>query len=471
MTSWFAFLFEVTICQIIFCLVFVGFFRMLSFTQINRAFILSSTFISFIIPVISIPFWNEASSGISLAFTDLDNLEHSLASQVTTASGSVASISWLTTILSIIYLTGLFLYILKFYRGICKIFALVNNNEISEYNGIKTIYLKNGPLFFAFLNYVFINTDKLDISKEEFRQVFDHEKVHIKQRHTLDNLFMEMAILLCWFNPILRFMKKELNNVHEFHADQIAGSTGNIESYSRLILHLSSNKEPQHYLTHQFSMNSIKRRIIMLHKKKSSNNALLKYMMIVPCLALLLAVFSFTQKSSGNEKFVAVGTSQNIGSITWKGNTLYGDDFLNEYMGIKKGDSFNEEVINKKLSYVPEGGDLGSLFMDQGYLFFRIDYFKKTNNQGNIDLTFDMFEGDIVRIGKVLISGNKKVATEKIIKMIDLNTADLFSRSKLIASQRKIADSGLFYPESITPQLIPNIESKTVDIEFKVQER
>ncbi len=471
MTSWFTYLFEVTVCQIIFYLVFIGFFRTLSFSQINRGFLLSSTVISFIIPIISIPFWNTSSSGISLVFTNLENLENTLAAPVTTADGSVQSTNWLMTILCIIYLTGLFLYILKFYRGIYKILALVKSNEVNEYDGIKTIYLKSGPLFFAFLNYVFINKDKLNISKEEFLQVFDHEKVHIQQRHTLDNLLMELTILICWFNPILRFMKKELNNVHEFHADQIARSTGDVESYSRLILQLSSNKEQQQYLTHQFSMNSIKKRIIMLNKTKSSKSALLRYIMIVPCLALLLAVFSFTQKSSGNEKFVTTeSTSQNIGSITWKGNTLYSDEYLSEYMGIKKGDNFNEEAINNKLGYRPEGGDLAGLYMDQGYLFFRVDI-RKVNNQGNVDLTFEMYEGDIVRIGKVFITGNNRVATPEIVKMIDLKTGDLFSRSKLIASQRKIADSGLFDPEKLNPNLIPSIEDKTVDIEFQVQER
>lgn len=471
MTSWFTYLLEVTVCQIIFYLVFIGFFRTLSFPQINRTYLLASTVISFIIPVISIPFWNQASSGISLAFTNLENFEYTLASPVTTTSGSVPSTNWLITILSIIYLVGLFLYSWKFYRGIRKILALVISNEINEYDGIKTIYLEKGPLFFAFLNYVFINKDKLNISKEEFRQVFDHEKVHIQQRHTLDNLLMELTILICWFNPIIRFMKRELNNVHEFHADQIARSTGNVESYSRLILQLSSNKEPQQYLTHQFSMNSIKKRIIMLNKKKSSKSALLRYMMIVPCLALLLVVFSFAQKSSGNENFVtAETTSQNISSITWKGNTLYGDEYLNNYMGIKKGDNFNEEAITNKLNYRPEGGDLAGLYMDQGYLFFRVEI-KKVNNQGNVDLTFDMFEGDIVSIGEVFISGNNKVATAEILKMIDLKAGDLFSRGKLIASQKKIADSGLFDPEKVMPNLIPNIEDKTVDIEFTVQER
>jgi outer membrane protein insertion porin family len=104
-------------------------------------------------------------------------------------------------------------------------------------------------------------------------------------------------------------------------------------------------------------------------------------------------------------------------------------------------------------------------------LFFRVDFSKKTDNQGNVNLTFDLYEGDIVRIGKVFITGNNKVATEKIIKMIDLKTGDLFSRSKLNTSQRKIADSGLFDPEKLTPNIIPHIEDKTLDIEFQVQER
>ncbi len=466
------YLLEVATCQAIFCFLYLCIFRKLSFFQVNRFYLLAATLLSFLLPILSIPFWNTNEFAFNLT-QNLQNSGSPIASiEVAKKVEALSQLEWFLLIITAIYFVGFLIHLIKLFRGVRKVLNLINTNKISIINEIKTVHIEHGPSFFAFLNYVFINSNKLDLSADEFQQVIRHEQSHIRQKHTLDNLFMELALAICWFNPFLRIMKKQLNNVHEFYADQQAlGFKGDVTNYSNLILKLSSDKNDQKpYLSHQFSMINIKQRIIMLHKQKNPKKITLRYFALVPCLALLLVMFSFTKKAPVNtQDFTENEKSQIIGNISWKGNSLYSDSYLNEYFGLKTGEKFNEKVINQKLIYQTDGSDLASLFMDQGYLFFTVEL-KKAVNEKKIDLTFEITEGQVMRIGKVTVKGNKEIKTDEILKMIELKEGDLFSRAKLITSQRNIIASRHFDPEKVTLTPIPHPEDGIVDIEFEVAE-
>ncbi|EPR68541.1 M56 family metallopeptidase [Cyclobacterium qasimii] len=472
MNNWLVYLLEVSVCQILFGLLYWTVFRNLSFFQANRVLLLTVTILSFIIPLLSIPFWNAPASEASLTvFQRLQHIELAFVPDKPLSTHATGfNVNWLVTILGLVYLIGFSYRLWKLFSGIIAVVKLTRKYESYEEDGIKIIYINSGPSFFSFLNYIFINKSHLAISEEEFSQVIEHEKTHVTQRHTLDNLLMEVSILICWFNPVLRLIKKELNNVHEYYADAKASAfKGNNESYSKLILKLASNNGSS-LLTHQFSMNTIKKRIIMLNETKYNKRIALRYMLVAPCLILLLVAFSFVQKNPNSPEILASSeTPHVIGSISWEGNTLYSDDYLSGYLGLKKGGQFNEEGINESLSYQPEGGDLGSLFMDQGYLYFTIEM-KKEITGNKVDITFEISEGKVSVIDKVLITGNNKVPTEQILKMVDTVKGELFSRSKLVSSQKKIIESGLFDSEKLTPNIIPHPSDGTVDIEFNVVE-
>ncbi|HEY5390995.1 MAG TPA: POTRA domain-containing protein, partial [Hanamia sp.] len=99
-----------------------------------------------------------------------------------------------------------------------------------------------------------------------------------------------------------------------------------------------------------------------------------------------------------------------FGNITWKGNTKYSDSLLTVILGIKKGDVYNAETLNKKLGVVPspEGGDIASLYQDDGYLFFKITPVETAVYNDTIDHEIRIVEGPQANIGKVEISGNDK---------------------------------------------------------------
>ncbi|HSQ44381.1 MAG TPA: POTRA domain-containing protein [Ginsengibacter sp.] len=162
-----------------------------------------------------------------------------------------------------------------------------------------------------------------------------------------------------------------------------------------------------------------------------------------------------------------------FGNITWKGNTKYSDSVLSLLLGIKKGDIYNAETLNKKLGKEPsaEGGDISSLYQDDGYLFFRIDPVETAVYNDTIDHEIRIVEGPQATIGKVTITGNDKTKDYVIRRELRTVPGDKFSRELIIRTQRELSQLGYFNPEKINPGIVPNTEDGTVDINWGLEEK
>jgi outer membrane protein insertion porin family len=167
------------------------------------------------------------------------------------------------------------------------------------------------------------------------------------------------------------------------------------------------------------------------------------------------------------------GRKYYFGNISWKGNTKYSDSILSLIMGIHKGDVYNLDILNKKLGKQinQEGGDISGLYMDDGYLFFRVDPVETAVYNDTIDFEIRMTEGPQATIKNVTISGNEKTKEYVIRRELFTIPGDKFSRTDLIRSQRQIANLGFFNQEKITPGVNPNQEDGTVDINWGVEEK
>ena len=167
------------------------------------------------------------------------------------------------------------------------------------------------------------------------------------------------------------------------------------------------------------------------------------------------------------------GSRYYFGNITWKGNTKYGDSVLTMLLGIHKGDIYNLEILNKKLGkeLTQEGGDISSLYMDDGYLFFQIDAVETAVYSDTIDHEIRLREGPQATIKNVNITGNDKTKEYVIRRELRTVPGDKFSRADLIRSQREIVNLGYFDQEKLGLQPVPNQEDGTVDINYSVVEK
>ncbi len=158
-------------------------------------------------------------------------------------------------------------------------------------------------------------------------------------------------------------------------------------------------------------------------------------------------------------------------NIAWKGNSIYDTKTLIDVLGIVKGDIYNQELLQTRLSFSPDGRDVSTLYMDNGYLFFQVDPVEVAVIGDSIDLEVRIFEGPQATIDKVLIAGNDRTHEHVIRRELRTRPGEKFSRSDIIRSQREIINLGYFNPESLGINTPVNAQRGTVDIEYTVEER
>ncbi len=163
------------------------------------------------------------------------------------------------------------------------------------------------------------------------------------------------------------------------------------------------------------------------------------------------------------------GNQYHVGSIEWIGNTKYPSEVLSSVLGIKKGDVFDQSILDKRL-FMDEDA-VNSVYLDNGYLFFDMDPVEVSVENDTIDFEIRIREGEQATVNRVIVSGNTKTNEHVARREIWTKPGDLFSKQDIIRSVRELASLGHFDPEQIEPNPIPNDQDGTVDIEYKLIER
>ncbi|MFY0644038.1 MAG: outer membrane protein assembly factor BamA [Bacteroidia bacterium] len=157
--------------------------------------------------------------------------------------------------------------------------------------------------------------------------------------------------------------------------------------------------------------------------------------------------------------------------IIWVGNTKYRSTLLDTILGIKKGDVYDQARLETRLFMNPNGFDISSLYMDDGYLFFNVNPVEVLVENDSIDLELRVYEGKQATVNRVTVSGNDKTSDFVALRVIRTMPGDKFSRSDIQRSMRELAALGFFDPEGLDVTPIPNPANGTVDIEYKVVEK
>lgn len=158
-------------------------------------------------------------------------------------------------------------------------------------------------------------------------------------------------------------------------------------------------------------------------------------------------------------------------NISWEGNYLYTDEQLKKVLGISKGDVYDLEDLNKRLNFSQTTLDITSLYMDDGYLFFRVTPVEVAIEGDSIDIAMQIYEGPQATINKVILKGNTKTSDHVVMREIRTTPGQKFSRRNIIRTQREIIGLQYFNPENLDIKPIPHPENGTVDIEYTVEEK
>ena len=163
------------------------------------------------------------------------------------------------------------------------------------------------------------------------------------------------------------------------------------------------------------------------------------------------------------------GQKYYIRNITWAGNVVASTDYLNRVLDMKKGDVYNQKQLNKRLKEDEDA--VGNFYWNNGYLFYRVDPTEINVVGDSIDLEMRIYEGDQAHISHVRIFGNDRVYEEVVRRELRTKPGDLFSKEALMRSIREIQSMGHFNPEAVEPDIQPNQEDGTVDINWNLEQK
>ena len=163
------------------------------------------------------------------------------------------------------------------------------------------------------------------------------------------------------------------------------------------------------------------------------------------------------------------GQKYYIRNITWVGNTVATTDYLNMMLGMKKGDVYNQKLLNKRLTEDEDA--VGNFYWNNGYIFYSLVPTEVNIVGDSIDLEMRITEGQQAHISHVRIFGNDRLYEEVVRRELRTKPGDLFSKDALMRSAREIASMGFFNPETVNPDIKPNFEDGTVDINWELEQK
>jgi N-acetylmuramoyl-L-alanine amidase len=275
------------------------FLRNRRFHQYNRYYLLGSTLVALILPLVHVELrvlpLIEGTPAISNALYGIvegqwGEYPEMTGPLVTGSSWGVVGVAFAAIyVAAILVLLGLFVRQLWHIRGLPKKYPR------EKFGRIDLFMTREPGTPFSFLNRLFWN-EEIDMDTARGRQIFLHEWYHIRERHTLDLLWLKAVLAVFWINPVFYLIYREIRTIHEFLADRFAVAESDRYEYAELLVWHSVYDRPLSIL-HPFFQSSIKRRITMLTQLQSARPGYWRRMMVLPLGFLLFTAFAVRREA------------------------------------------------------------------------------------------------------------------------------------------------------------------------------
>ena len=362
-------------------LVLLAFYKLLlgqeSFFSANRFYLLACLFLAFLLPFITLPKWVNHQGAVSTwleqtsfqkqsqyidepikadpinkkTTSDVTLEENAAITPLPTKNRSIGF--WLLAIyvFGVVIFSGhLFFQLLSIFKTILRANDRVADTDFTLIN----VFDDSGPR--SFFNYIFINPEKYDA--ETYEQILEHEKIHVKQRHSIDLLLAEIAVIVLWFNPFVWLFKKEVEKNIEYQTDSLLLRSPEVEpeNYQMNLLEIGVERKPLTIVSN-YNQSLIKKRILMMNKKKSNGHSYWKYAFIAPTLLVTLLVLNRPFTANAQEQVTSVYSSD-------ASEEYDDDDFDNDLAPLLRAAWTGDFELVKKL--VAEGADINFLQEGEG---------------------------------------------------------------------------------------------------------
>ena len=258
----------------------------LTFYNWNRYYLLLYTLASFFIPLVDVS-----------AVIAKSNLQSTRLVQLVPAMGGLDEVNTahkftrlftINNIALLLLLTGTIVAAARLYIQVISLYRLKKKAQVIYVDHMKLYQVDGDIAPFSFGRSIFINRQLH--SQAEFQDIVLHEFIHVKQQHSIDIICAEILCVLNWFNPFAWLIKKAIRQNLEFIADEQVLKNGiSKKDYQYLLLKVTGNA--QFSIAAPFNFSSLKKRIAMMNKMKSARLHLIKFLFLVPLVAVLLLAF------------------------------------------------------------------------------------------------------------------------------------------------------------------------------------
>ena len=407
MGTYFIFTIKASVCLMAFYLFYKLLLSKETFHRFNRFALLGTVIVSMIIPVIKM-----TTAHTTTVNTGIVSMETFFEPQIV---GDEQEPLTVVQLLFILYILGVLFFIAREILSVIRLQMLLRKGHIETIDeGIKVIVLDEDIAPFSWFRYIVISSDDYN---DHRREIITHEQAHILLHHSVDVAFCNLLVILQWFNPAAWLLKRELQNLHEFEADEAVINKGvNATQYQMLLIRKSVG-ERLFSMANCLNHNSLKKRITMMTIKKSNPWSRLKYLYVIPVAAIAVASYAspkteqvsdkIVQESNDMAEKVVIPTTENDQSATIEikdtKNQTSPQKVSNQKGKVKKADRKVYDNVEQMPAYP------GGMEALNNYIMKNIKYPPKAEEngiQGRVIVTF-------------VITKEGKMTKAKVKKSID----------------------------------------------------
>jgi hypothetical protein len=267
----------------------------LTFYTANRWYLLGYSMIAFLIPLINIsPVLEQSQLSKHDVVQWIPVVQTSAPAGAGAVSGS--SFQWNAgSIILLVFCSGAVLMLIRFAMQYFSIRSIRRDSQMISDGGVRIYQVDKDIIPFSFGNSIFINQHMH--SQLELNDIIRHEFIHVKQKHTIDILWSELLCILNWYNPFVWLIRNAIRQNLEFIADNKVVENGiDRKQYQYLLLKVTG--VPHYRIAPQFNFTSLKKRIAMMNKMRSAKVHFIKFLFVLPIMAVILLAYRNAEDSS-----------------------------------------------------------------------------------------------------------------------------------------------------------------------------
>ena len=434
MGIFFVYILKSSVCLAAFYL----FYRLLlsreTFHRFNRVALLSILLLSCLLPLVEVTV--EKQTEVHQTMMTLEQWLM-LADMMNTAEAmdlqaEEVTVTWIQVAL-LVYLAGILFFALRNGYSLLKLGGLLKSGRkenLSKYTGdgekVTLIVHEHDIAPFSWIKYIVISKKDLD---ENGREILIHELAHIQNRHSWDLLVADICIFFQWFNPASWLLKQELQNIHEYEADETVIEKGVDAKQYQLLLIKKAVGTRLYSMANSFNHSKLKKRITMMLKEKSNPWAKLKYLYMLPVAAIAVTAFARPEISETAEEISAVKVNDLTAIVEAKVtktieeavqvSTVLKDTAKPvevKYIPAEVGDKLQGSPVFEMVEQMPEfpGGGMSAALE---YIQKNMQYpesAKENGTQGRVTVQFVVDKAGNVTEPKVLRPVDKELDAEAI---------------------------------------------------------